>query len=278
MNFIGILYASGVVAGVGILIGLMLGVASEKFKVEVDEKEIKIREALPGNNCGGCGYPGCDGLAKAIAKGEAGVGQCPVGGAPVAAQIAQIMGVSEEAKEKTVAFVKCKGSCDKAAKNYIYTGIMDCNMAMVVPGTGGKACTYGCMGFGSCVKACAFDALHIVDGIALVDKEKCVSCGKCVSACPKKLIELIPYKSRQIVQCVSQDKGKDVKAKCQVGCIGCTMCTKVCQDDAIHMQGNVAKVDYSKCIGCGKCADKCPVKIISGANKKPEAGPETKTA
>lgn len=262
MNMMGILLAAAVVGLVGILIGIMLGVASEKFKVEVDQKEIDIRNALPGNNCGGCGYPGCDGLAKAIALGQAPVDKCPVGGAPVAAAIAEIMGVSAGEQVKQVAFVKCKGTCDKAGRNYVYTGIEDCNKAMVVPGKGGKSCDYGCMGYGSCVKACEFDAIHVIDGIAVVDKEKCVACGKCVAACPKKLIELVPYKAKHLVQCASQDKGKDVKASCSVGCIGCTICTKQCKFDAIHMDGNVAVIDYGKCVNCGQCAKKCPVKVI----------------
>ena len=258
-----IVIATVTVGIVGILIGVLLGIASEVFKVEVDEKEIQVREALPGNNCGACGYPGCDGLAKAIASGEAKVNQCPVGGQPVAAKIAVIMGVDDVgASEKKVAFVKCKGNCNYTKKLYTYSGLYDCNGAMVVPGAGGKSCEYGCMGYGSCVKACEFDSIHIVDGIALVDKEKCVACGKCVSACPKKLIDMVPYKAKTLVQCNSQDKGKTVKEKCSVGCIGCTMCVKQCQDDAIHMVGNVALVDYSKCIECGRCAMKCPTKVI----------------
>ena len=258
-----IVIATVTVGVVGILIGVLLGIASEVFKVEVDEKEIQVREALPGNNCGACGYPGCDGLAKAIASGEAKVNQCPVGGQPVAAKIAVIMGVDDVgASEKKVAFVKCKGNCNYTKKLYTYSGLYDCNGAMVVPGAGGKSCEYGCMGYGSCVKACEFDSIHIVDGIALVDKEKCVACGKCVTACPKKLIDMVPYKAKTLVQCNSQDKGKTVKDKCSVGCIGCTMCVKQCQDDAIHMVGNVALVDYSKCIECGRCAMKCPTKVI----------------
>ena len=258
-----IVIATVTVGIVGILIGVLLGIASEVFKVEVDEKEIQVREALPGNNCGACGYPGCDGLAKAIASGEAKVNQCPVGGQPVAAKIAVIMGVDDiGTSEKKVAFVKCKGNCNYTKKLYTYSGLYDCNGAMVVPGAGGKSCEYGCMGYGSCVKACEFDSIHIVDGIALVDKEKCVACGKCVSACPKKLIDMVPYKAKTLVQCNSQDKGKTVKDKCSVGCIGCTMCVKQCQDDAIHMVGNVALVDYSKCIECGRCAMKCPTKVI----------------
>ncbi len=262
MSIMGIIIAAAVVGAVGLVIGVLLGVASEKFKVEVDEKEILVRNELPGNNCGGCGYPGCDGLAKAIAAGEAAVDACPVGGAPVGAKIAAIMGVEAGGAEKQVAFVKCKGTCDKTNMQYHYYGIDDCRKVSVVPGAGEKACAYGCMGYGTCVKACQFDAIHIVDGVAVVDKEKCVACGKCVAACPNHLIELVPYKAEHLVQCSSHDKGKDVKAKCENGCIGCTLCTKQCEVGAIHMENNLAVIDYSLCTNCGKCAAKCPAKVI----------------
>lgn len=258
----GLLLAAGIIGAIGIIIGVFLGIASEKFKVEVDEKEILVRAELPGNNCGGCGYPGCDGLAAAIAAGTASVNACPVGGPAVADKIAAIMGVESGASVKKVAFVKCKGTCDKARVHYNYYGIDDCSKVAVVPGSGEKACTYGCMGYGSCVKACAFDAIHVVDGVAVVDKEKCVSCGKCVAACPNNLIELVPYDAKHLVQCSSHDKGKDVKAKCDAGCIACTLCTKQCEFDAIHMENNVAVIDYTKCTNCGKCAEKCPAKVI----------------
>lgn len=262
MSITGIIIAAVIVGAVGIIIGVLLGVASEKFKVEVDEKEVAIRAELPGNNCGGCGYAGCDALAKAIVEGKADVNACPVGGASVGEKIASIMGVEAGSAEKTVAFVKCKGTCDKANVQYLYNGIEDCNKITVVPGGGDKACTFGCLGSGSCVKACQFDAIHVIDGVAVVDKEKCVACGKCVAACPRGLITLVPYKAEHLVQCNSHDKGPDVKKKCDAGCIGCTLCTKQCEFDAIHMDNNVAVIDYEKCTNCGKCAEKCPVKVI----------------
>ena len=263
MNMTGIIIAAAVVGIVGIVIGILLGIASEKFKVEVDEREILVRAELPGNNCGGCGYAGCDALAKAIVEGKAKVNQCPVGGASVGDKIAAIMGVEAGAAEKMVAFVKCTGTCDKANVQYNYYGMDDCvKIAAAVPGAGDKACSYGCLGSGSCVKACQFDAIHIVDGVAVVDKEKCVACGACAAVCPRHLIDLVPYKAEHLVQCNSHDKGADVKKKCDAGCIGCTLCTKQCEADAIHMDNNVAVIDYEKCTNCGKCAEKCPAKVI----------------
>ncbi|MGL5435034.1 MAG: RnfABCDGE type electron transport complex subunit B [Lachnospiraceae bacterium] len=262
MNITGLLLAGGIIGAIGIIIGVLLGIASEKFKVEVDEKEILVRDELPGNNCGGCGYAGCDGLAAAIAAGEASANACPVGGPDVADKIAAIMGIESGSTDKKVAYVKCKGTCEKTTQQYHYYGISDCSKIAVVPGAGEKACAYGCMGYGSCVKACNFDAIHVVDGVAVVDKEKCVACGKCVTACPNQLVELVPYKAKYLVQCASHDKGKDVKAKCANGCIGCTLCTKQCPFEAIAMDNNVAVIDYSKCKNCGKCAGKCPAKII----------------
>lgn len=257
-----IIIATLIVAFTGLIIGVLLGVAAEVFKVPVDEKELLVREALPGNNCGGCGYAGCDAAAKAIATGEADVTICPVGGAPVAEQIAEIMGVKAGLTDKKAAFVKCAGTCEKANDKSIYFGIKDCVAAMSTPGESGKACSYGCMGLGSCVKACQFDAIHIVDGIAKVDVEKCTACGCCVAICPKQLIQLEPINADFLVRCNSHDKGKEVKDKCGAGCIGCSMCVRVCEYDAVHVENNLAYIDQSKCVKCGKCAEKCPTNVI----------------
>lgn len=258
----GILIAAVIIGVTGLLVGLLLGAASKKFAVEVDEKQIAVRDCLPGNNCGGCGYAGCDALAEAIAKGEAAVNACPVGGSAAADRIGAIMGVSAGEGEKNVAFVKCNGTCDKTERKYNYYGIRDCKKAMQVPGGGDKACEFGCLGMGSCVAACQFDAIHIVNGVALVDKEKCVACGKCVAECPKGLIEFVPYSTKHAVQCSSLAKGKDVKAACETGCIGCGICAKQCEFGAIIIENNLAYIDQSKCTKCGKCAEKCPQKII----------------
>lgn len=258
----GLLLAAVIIGAIGIIIGVLLGIASEAFKVEVDEKEILVRAELPGNNCGGCGFPGCDGLAAAIAKGTAAVNGCPVGGAAVADKIAAIMGVESGSSDKQVAFVKCKGTCDKTRVQYKYFGIDDCGKVAVVPGAGEKACAYGCMGYGSCVKACQFDAIHVVDGVAVVDKEKCKACGKCVEVCPKHLISLIPYDARYTVACNSKDKGPVTMKGCSVGCIGCQLCKKNCPEGAVNVADFNAEIDYEKCSGCGTCMEKCPRKSI----------------
>lgn len=249
-------------AVLAILIGILLGVAAKAFEVEVDERVTRVRECLPGNNCGGCGYPGCDGLAEAIVAGDAPVNGCPVGGAPVAGQIGGILGVEAGSSTRRVAFVKCAGTCEAASNKYNYVGEMDCRRAVMVPGRGDKACAYGCLGLGSCVAACQFDALSIKDGIAVVDKEKCVACGQCVETCPNNVISLVPYDSAYMVQCNSKDKGKDVMSVCKAGCIGCGLCVRQCEFGAVTLENNIAVIDGEKCQGCGKCAEKCPKKVI----------------
>ncbi len=262
VSFQGVAVATVIVGATGLIIGLLLGVAGKKFEVAVDEKEAMVRGLLPGNNCGGCGFPGCDGLAKAIANGEAAVNSCPVANQAAYDQIAEVMGTESAQTVKKVAFVKCAGTCEKTEKKYEYYGIADCKKAVMAPGKGNKACSYGCMGFGSCVKACAFDAIHIVNGIAVVDKEKCTGCSKCSAECPNKLIDLVPYSSKHFVACSSPEKGKDVRTACKVGCIGCKLCVKACEFDAITVENNLAFIDYSKCTNCGKCVSACPSKVI----------------
>ena len=229
-----ILFPILVVGGLGVLFGIILGIAAIKFRVERDPKIDSIREALPGANCGGCGFAGCSGLAAAIAKGEAEVGSCPVGGAAVAAKIGAIMGQEVGESVREVAFVKCGGDCEKAKQEYEYHGLSDCTMVNMMQDGGPKACSYGCLGDGSCVQACPFDAIHIVNGVAVVDKEACKACGKCVAVCPKHLIEIVPYDQKHLVKCNSQDKGKAVMQACTAGCIGCKMCEKACKFEASY--------------------------------------------
>lgn len=260
MEFDKILVACLLVGGVGLLIGVLLGIASKFLSVVEDEKVTLIRDVLPGNNCGGCGYPGCDGLAAAIAKGEAPANGCPVGGAKAAAAIGAIMGQEVEVT-RNVAHVCCSGDCEKTQKKFEYTGNMTCADAALVA-MGDKSCEYGCLGLGSCVSVCDNGAIKIVKGIAYIDAEKCTSCGKCVKTCPKGLIKLVPYDVDYHVDCMSKAKGKDVRSACSTGCIGCKICEKNCPTYACTVENNVASIDYSKCVSCGVCAEFCPQKII----------------
>lgn len=257
MNFTGILWALLIVSLVGLFIGIFLGIASVVFKVEVDEREELIAATLPGNNCGGCGYPGCSGLASAIAKGEAPVNACPVGGDAVGKKVASIMGVEAIESKRMVAFVKCNGDCDKAVFYYDYVGQKDCQMLNFVPNRGPKSCNHGCQGFGTCASVCPFGAINVVNGVAVVDKELCKACGKCISVCPQKLIELIPYDAKYAVACSSKEKGPVTMKECQSGCIGCGLCKKKCAENAVEIADFHATIDYDKCVGCGECASNC---------------------
>ncbi|MCD8326602.1 MAG: RnfABCDGE type electron transport complex subunit B [Lachnospiraceae bacterium] len=262
MGIMTIILSAVSVGAVGLLIGLLLCLAGKKFAVEENETEAAVRAALPGNNCGGCGYAGCDGLAQAIAQGSAPVNACPVGGTAAAAQIAQIMGVEAQEDEPKTAFVACGGDCTVAKVKYEYYGKADCGAASVAPGGGDKLCGYGCLGLGSCVAACPFDAIHVIKGVAVVDEDKCKACGKCVAACPKHLIFMIPKNAPARVRCSSHDMAKMVMAACETGCRGCTLCTRVCPNGAVKMDNSLAVIDYSLCTGCGTCAEKCPARSI----------------
>lgn len=262
-----ILSAIGVLGGIGIICGILLAIAAKLFHVDVDQKIIDVRSILPGANCGGCGFPGCDGLAAAIAEGKAPVNACPVSNSEAYEKIAEVMGVKAEVGERKVAHVMCKGCDSNATKKYDYAGITDCKAAAAVQG-GNKSCDKGCLGFGTCVGVCAFDAIIINDGVAVIDKEKCTSCGKCIEVCPKAVIELVPQSQNVIVECHNKDFGKAVKDVCKVGCIGCKICEKNCSFDAIHVENNIAKIDYDKCTQCMVCTEKCPTKAISGELSK----------
>ncbi len=261
-QLLSILIAAGIVAAVGLVVGIFLGIFGKIFAVPTDERVEAVRECLPGNNCGGCGYSGCDALAKAIADGEASPAACPVGGQSTADAISEALGVESVATERRIAFVKCSGSCDKTRHRYHYFGDDDCHRVAQAPGRGSKACAWGCTGLGSCAKACPFDAITVVDGCARVNPEACRGCGVCVATCPNHLIELIPASSTHAVRCASREKGKAVQEMCDAGCIGCGLCARKCPTGAVTVVENLSHIDQDKCIHCGQCAEKCPAKVI----------------
>ncbi len=254
-----------VLGGLGLLFGVLLSIASKVFAVYVDPKVEEILNALPGANCGACGFPGCAGLAGALADGKAPTNACTIGGQKVANHVAEILGVNAATFDKKVAVVLCQGDCDKAKDKYKYHGIKDCRIQTTLAG-GQKECSYGCVGCGSCFDVCEFNAIRMINGIAVVNAENCTACNKCVEICPKNIIELVPYESHAVVKCMSKDPGKLVRSYCSVGCIGCQICVKNCPTDAFSFENNLARINYDKCINCMVCVEKCPTNAIDNTS------------
>lgn len=259
-----IIYAIVILGVMGAVFGAVLAVASKVFAVKTDERLPKLVEALPGANCGGCGFAGCQAYAQAVLDGKAPIGLCAAGGSEAAEKMSAVMGVEAQAVERKVAMVKCRGQnhLQKAS----YAGIPDCRSAMFVTGNGPSACPSGCLGFGTCTTVCRFDAIHVVDGVAQVDAEKCTGCMQCVDICPRKVIVPVSYNEDIVIACSNQQRGANTRHYCSIGCIGCHLCEKQCEYDAIHVINNLATIDYSKCVSCGRCAAVCPRKLISDSN------------
>ncbi|MFQ5509171.1 MAG: RnfABCDGE type electron transport complex subunit B [Leptospirillia bacterium] len=244
--------------GMGAVAGIGLGFAARRFAVETDARLEELLEALPGINCGACGFAGCRPCGEAINLGEAGVNACPVGGDDTVISLARIMGVEAVASIKQVARIFCTGGVQEARRSFEYQGLDDCNAAVLVSG-GGKACVFGCLGLGSCVAACPYDAMYMnANAIPVVLDDKCTGCTLCAPACPKDLIEMIPAQSDIQILCNSTHKGSEVKKVCTVGCIACDICVKVCAYEAIQITAFLAEIDYDKCTDCGLCVAKCP--------------------
>ncbi|MCL2219439.1 MAG: RnfABCDGE type electron transport complex subunit B [Chitinispirillia bacterium] len=285
-----------VAGGIGLVFAIGLGIASRTLQVFVDPRIQRVSDALPGVNCGACGLPGCTAFAKAVVEGKADAAGCIPGGEKTTANIADILGVSVSAIEPMVAVVHCQGGKREAVNRSIYKGIQDCHAAVLV-GNGSKICPDGCLGLGSCVKACQFDAIKINSNeLAVVDHEKCCGCGKCVPACPRNVISLIPQVHKVYLACSNHDKGAKVKRYCSVGCTACTICVKATESGAVAIEQNLPVLDYTgdeifiiahakcpmksyvdlakmrpkanidtKCNGCDLCSQACPVNgVISG--------------
>jgi Na+-translocating ferredoxin:NAD+ oxidoreductase RNF subunit RnfB len=226
--------------GLGLLFGAILAYASRIFYVEKDPRIDTINESLPQANCGGCGYPGCFSYAEAIVKEDTSITLCAPGGEEVIDEIAQILGVEAEAINPMVAVVRCQGSHDLAKDKFKYEGIADCTAETIIHG-GHKACEYGCLGHGTCVKACPFDAMAMLDtGLPTVFEDKCTACGICVEVCPKGIMELIPRSQKVFLGCINQNSGKPVREVCKVGCIACGLCAKpnITPSGKIEMKDN----------------------------------------
>ncbi|MDR0889392.1 MAG: RnfABCDGE type electron transport complex subunit B [Oscillospiraceae bacterium] len=259
-----ILYAIAVLGAMGAIFGAVLALASRLFAVKTDERLPLLLDALPGANCGGCGFAGCAAYAQAVIDGKAAVGLCAVGGAESANKMAAIMGVEANAMQRSVAMVKCRGRHHLSKGNY--EGIDDCMSAMFVAGDGPSACGSGCLGFGNCMKVCMFGAISLVDGIARIDADKCTGCLQCVSACPRHVIVEVSQDADIVVACSNHDRGAELRSICDLGCVGCHLCEQQCEFDAIHVVKSLATIDYSKCVSCGRCAAVCPRGIIADSN------------
>lgn len=254
------------VAVIGLICAVMLVVASKLMAVPTDETFTKVRQCLPGANCGACGYAGCDGYAKALADGsEARTNLCVPGADTVAKQIAEALGVEAQDVVEMVAYVACRGDSACTSCKYDYSGIQTCAAAnMLFAGSG--ACPYGCLGCGDCAAVCPNGAICVEDGLARVIPGLCVGCGLCAKACPKQLIHIVPDTVKTIVKCSNNDKGADTRKACTGGCIGCKKCERECPAGAIAVVKNCAVIDYEKCTHCGHCAEICTTGCISVVN------------
>ena len=275
MDFMPIFTAVLILGGLGLAFGLVLAAASKVFYVETDPRLDQLNECLPGANCGGCGYAGCGAYAEAVLNGEAPIGACASGGNECAAKMSEIMGVKAEAVARRVALVKCSGQrvynevgeqVGGAKVKGIYEGFKDCLAASKVGGNGPLSCKFGCLGYGSCTKACKYGAIKVVNGVAVVDEDLCVGCMACAAVCPRNLIVPVEPGRNVVIACNSMAKGAATTRACTVGCIGCGLCKKICPEGAITVEKNLARIDYSKCDNCGLCATVCPKKLIKDSN------------
>ncbi len=255
-----------IVCSIGLVCGIVLVIASRFLAVPVDETAGKLKEALPGANCGACGFAGCEDYANKLAEDRSTrTNLCTPGGDETSRNISEILGVPFQDVDEQKAIVACRGNYETAQYQMDYQGPKSCK-ACTIYYTGRKACVYGCLGYGDCVSVCKFDALSIVDGLAVVDYDNCTGCGMCANMCPTKVISMRSDDCKVFVACTSHSKGAVTRKACSAGCIACKKCEKTCQFDAIHVVDNCAVVDADKCTGCKECIGVCPVKVIIEAS------------
>jgi electron transport complex protein RnfB len=258
-----ILMAALILGISGLVLGIILAVFSQLMAVPVDQRQADIRELLPGANCGACGYTTCDGYSKVLADGsEEQINLCKPGGQQVIEDLASYMGVDASSMAQTTAMVMCQGNRDNMKKRADYKGETSCHMASLVDG-GDASCGYGCLGYGDCVKVCQYDAIHVINGLAVVDPDKCTSCTMCVKECPKQIIKLVPMdKPASFVLCQNEDQALVANKVCETACISCKRCVKACPEECISIEHNRAVIDYSRCTNCGECHKVCPKDCI----------------
>lgn len=260
-----ILTCFGVVCAVGLVSGILLALASHFFRVEENETVKRVRECLPGANCGACGYVGCDDYAAAIAGGDAEPNLCIPGGESAAKGIAEVLGIEVSAVDSKVAFVNCDGNCKAAEHKAEYIGISSCKAETMLYG-GDMACRFGCLGKGDCAAVCPVNAICIKDDVARINVNLCIGCGKCANSCPKHIISLVPKTAKALNMCNNKEKGADARRNCKNACIGCKKCEKICQYGAIKVENNLAVINFDKCTGCGECVENCPAKCLKKAD------------
>jgi Na+-translocating ferredoxin:NAD+ oxidoreductase RNF subunit RnfB len=249
--------------GLAFVLWLALGFFRQFFAVPQNPLTGQVRDALPGANCGACGFPGCDGYASAVVSGQAGIDRCSVGGKDSVEYLSALMGVSASIRP-VIAVLACQGSLDKAPPKGEYVGMKTCRGAKLSAG-GTKLCAWGCLGFGDCVQVCKFGALSMgKNGLPLVDYGKCTGCGICVSECPQALLKAIAREERgSVALCSNRNSQRtQVMKTCKAGCIKCGLCEKNCPAKAIVLQNGIPVVNYAACTSCGTCVSKCPTKVL----------------
>ncbi len=266
-----ILLQTIIIGGTGLVCAAVLAVAARFLLVQEDPRIATVTALLPGMNCGACGFAGCADYAKGIVLQGLPVNQCKPGGQAVVDGLAQTMGVTASVDERRVAMVLCAGGDAVAARTALYNGLSDCNAAQQVGGNG-KACRYGCLGLGSCARICPAGAIEVSGGLAVVHSERCISCGRCVAACPRRLITMIPPDRYIHVLCSSRDPGPVVLKACKVGCVACSLCVKMVNGEGIALRNNVAVVDYGVALTNEDVVAKCPRHTIVRRSGNPQGG------